>query len=266
MKIEAANPIKASVPLSLALPGFPGTFAGESRVIFQQGEAAKVQFRNFLFEEGVLKSIASPVLRKKEVPSHFSDAFPVFSLIAIVLMILFRNLFNQPFMKYFLNFRLNYEVDLNLQKIGLPSLFMAFMVIFFAFFDYIRLTDFPGALNGSIKSVQVLVYPMACSILVHFFLSLSARFFPLLLPDLKVFFLLSVLLLLYNFSGFSNAFHFPVSPTELAILLSTIFLTARSIYYFGVFRKFFRYRRTLSLFYICTLNLVTCLVMHRVFF
>ena len=266
MKIEANNPIKASVPLSLALPDFPGTFAGESRVIFQQGEAAKVQFRNYLFEDGVLKSVASPALKTKEVPSHFSNAFPAFSLLAIVLMILFRNLFNQPFMKYFLGFRLNYEIDLNLQKIGLPSLFMAFMVIFFAFYDYIRLTDFPGAFNGSIKSVQIFLYPMACSILVHFFLSLSTRFFPLLLPDLKVFFLLSVLLLLYNFSGFSNAFHFPVSPEGLGMLLLAIFLTARSIYYFGVFRKSFRYRRTLSLFYICTLNLVTCLVMHRVLF
>jgi len=266
MKIEAANPIKVGVPLSLALSGFPGPFAGESRVIFQQGEAAKVQYRNYLFEEGVLKSASSPALKTKEVPSLFSDAFPAFSLIAIVLMILFRNLFNQSFMKYFLSFPLNYEIDLNLQKIGLPSLLMAFMVIFFSFFDYIRLTEFPGIFNGSIKSVQILLYPMACSILVHFFLSLSGRFFPLLLPDLKVFFLLSVFLLLYNFSGFSNAFHFPVSPAALAMLLSAIFLTARSIYYFGVFRKFFRYRSTLSLFYICTLNLVTCLVMHRVFF
>jgi hypothetical protein len=266
MKIEAVNPIKATIPLSLASPGYSGTFAEESSVIFQPGVEAKVQFRNFLFEEGSLKKVNAACFRAKEIPPHFSDVFPAFSLLAIILMILFRNLFHIPFMKYFFSFRLNYEIDLNLQKIGLPSIFLAFLVIFFSVLDHIRLTDFAGAVEGSLKSSQILFYPMACSLLVHFLLSLSPRFFPLLLPDLKVFFLLSVLLLIYNFSGFSNAFNLPFSPAELAMVFSGIFLTVRSIYYFGVFRKFFRYRRTLSLFYICTLNLATCLVMYRVFF
>jgi hypothetical protein len=97
-----------------------------------------------------------------------------------------------------------------------------------------------------------------------FLFSLSLRFFPLIFPDIKVLFFLAILLLVHNLSVYGLQGKELVSMPYFLTLLIVVFFALRSFFLFVVLRKFFRYRSALSLFYICTLNLATSLVLSEI--
>jgi hypothetical protein len=255
-----------SLPLSFVIPAAQGDFPQKAKVFFHKSALPEVISSNYTFKGPVL----SHQSEKKE--EEFSQAslpgigvpLPVFSILAVILLIVFRNIFFSSFTKYFLSIRNNYEIDFNLQKIGVPSLVMALLIILLPVLDLVQQFRSASLFFLAIKVVQLLLFPMMISSIILFLFSLSIRFFPLIFPDIKVLFFLALLLLLHNFSFFSLQGNMPEQIQYFLPALIALFFILRSILIFLVLRKFFRYRSALSLFYICTLNLSTSMVLFKV--
>lgn len=267
MRADSTGGQSITLPLYFVFPGSQGGFASRARVLFHSGGQADVMDGNYVFEEQTLKYHTKIAPEKAETIKNIElqeVTLPLFSFAALVLLILLRNVFFTSFQKYFLSFQNNYEIDFNIQKIGFPPLVMSLLIIVFALSDYLRSLDSSTALFTLIKTIQLVFLPMAISASALFLFSLSVRFFPVIFPDIKVLFFVAILLLLYNCAVYGFQGRIPFGVRFLLPLLAAIFFILRSFFLFMVFRKFFRYRSALSLFYICALNLSTCLVLYEV--
>jgi hypothetical protein len=264
MQPDSANGRELILPLSFVLPGESGSFPAQARVVFKPAVSPEVQMGNFLFSGTILRKGGM----QESAPAFFQPlsefSVPYFSVAAVILIILFRNLYYSSFQKYFLSAFNNYEIDFSLQKIGVPPVIMSLLVVFFALLDFVQLTGLSSGPLSFIRTAEIIFYPMAISAVCLFFLSLSLRFFPLIFPDLKVLFLLAILLLAFNFTLFGLQGLGMESFQFLPVYLALLFFTLRSLLFFMVLRKFYRYRSALSLFYICALNLSTSLVFYKV--
>lgn len=253
---------KTALPLSYVVADRVGENPGEPIVIFSKNQPPEVRFGEFIFSGGILNKSAS------NLPGPIPEAsiigiFPVYSILAVVMLILFRNLFFSTFQNYFLSIRNNFEIDFNIQKIGVMPVLTALLIIFFSLLDFFRLSGSPVSMPA-LASVQFVFYPMGISAAAIFFFAASLRVFPVIFPDIKVLFMLSLLLLLINFTLFSRPdLIFPYLD-KLPFFLVSAYLLYRSILFFGVFVKYYRFYTKLSLFYICGLNLATCLILHKI--
>jgi hypothetical protein len=264
MQPDSASGREISLPLFFVLPGESGSFPSQARVLFKPLASPEVQLGKFLFTGTILRKggLKEPAPTFLQSVSGYS--VPYFSIVAVILIILFRNLYFNAFRKYFLSALNNYEIDFSLQKIGVPPVIMAFLIVFLVLLDFVQLTGLSSGPLSFIRTAEIIFYPMAISAACLFFLSLSLRFFPLIFPDLKVLFLLSILLLAFNFALFSLQGIGMEGLKFLPLGLSLLFFALRSLLFFMVLRKFYRYRSALSLFYICALNLSTSLVFYKV--
>jgi hypothetical protein len=257
----AGKPI--SLPISSVLKGKDLYSSDHATVTFKFGEAPQVRMGSYLFQGAALQR-KSPEIHPRPSSELADTFFPVFSIVAVVLIIFFRNLFYPSFSRYFLSIRNNYEIDLSLQRIGLPATVMSVLVIFFSMIDFFRIMNASSASSAAITSLQILFLPMLLSGLILFFLSLNIRFFPILFPDIKIFFLMSFFLLGVNFFVFSRHGQLLPLVERLPFYLFPAFFLFRTLIYLEVLRKYYRYRITMSLFYICTLNLAAGLVVFEV--
>ena len=264
MRPDSAKGQEISLPLSFVLPGQTGSFPSGARVFFHKERQPQVHYRNFIFEGQSLRQEGEALQNQTGAVQQQEVGMPVFSVLAMVIIILFRNLYFPSFQKYFLSFWNNFEIDFSLQKIGIPPVILSLMVIFLSLLDFLSLSGISRGALAVMQSTELVFYPMMISSFCLFLFALSVRFFPLLFPDLKVLFLLSFLMLAFNFAQFGlqgNSFpQFDMVPGILALF----FFCLRSLLLFMVLRKFYRYRSALSLFYICALNLCTSLVFYKV--
>ena len=267
MRADSTGGQGLTLPLYFATPATQSGFASRARVLFHSGGQADVMDGNYVFENQTLEyqSDIRPAIAETGTGLALQEvALPIFSFAALILLILLRNIFFRSFQKYFLSFHNNYEIDFNIQKIGFPPLVMAMLIIVFAVSDYLHSLDSSAALLTMMKTIQLVFSPMAISAAALFLFSLSVRFFPIIFPDIKVLFFMAILLLAYNFAVYGFQGSFPFGVRFLLPSLAAFFFILRSFFLFMVFRKFFRYRSALSLFYICTLNLSTCLVLYEI--
>jgi hypothetical protein len=266
MQVDSTGGQGLTLPLQFVFPSSRGEFASRARVLFRSEGQPGVVDGNYVFEEQTLEyrpetlnlPDAGKSLAIQEVP------LPIFSFAALVLLIVFRNVFYNAFLKYFLSIRNNYEIDFNVQKIGVPPLLTAMLIIVLALADYLNSAASSDVLHSFVKTIQMIFFPMAISTIALFLFSLSLRFFPVIFPDIKVLFFIAVLLLVYNCALYGLQGRIPIEMQFLLPFLVLLFFALRSFFLFMVFRKFFRYRSALSLFYICALNLSTCLVLYEI--
>jgi hypothetical protein len=266
MQVDSTGGQGLTLPLQFVFPSSRGEFASRARVLFRSEGQAGVVDGNYVFEEQTLEfrpeTLVLPDAVKSPAVQHVP--LPVFSFSALILLIIFRNVFYKAFLKYFLSIRNNYEIDFNVQKIGFPPLVMAILIIMLAVSDYLDSAAPSHVLHTFGKTIRLVFSPMAISMGALFLFSLSFRFFPVVFPDIKVLFFISVLLLAYNCAEYGLQGRIPIGMQFLLPSLVALFFILRSFFLFMVFRKFFRYRSALSLFYICTLNLSTCLVLFEI--
>jgi hypothetical protein len=266
MRADSSGSPELTLPLSYVLNSGNGSFLKKARVNFISGGPNEVFSGDYVFKTQVMEY--RPSHHKDSEPIWFKSVkeknLPVFSILATVLLILFRNIFHRSFQKYFISFRTNYEIDFNLQKIGIPPLMLAIVIILLSSLDFFMLRNGSSTWFHFFMTLQVLFYPMAVSTAALFLFSLSLRFFPIIFPDIKVLFILAILLLAYNFTIFGLQEEIPDGIRFFLPALVGLFFILRSFLMFMILRKFFRYRSALSLFYICTLNLSTCLVLYEV--
>jgi hypothetical protein len=251
------------LPLSSVLPENTEKFAREAEVVFRKDGNTEIRSEAFIFQEGTL------VKSDKKFPKDLQfqgigASFPVFSAIAVLLLVLFRNFFHQSFLKYFISVRNNYEIDFSIQKIGIPATILAACINILAFSDFIRNWLPLGSVQSVFFAIQLLLFPMLISAVFLFFTSISIRFFPLVFPDLKIQLFLSILILGINFYLYGQGGRVPVFSGNLPLYLFSAFFIYRSFIFLEVLGKYYRYQTTVSLFYICSLNLATCIAIHKV--
>lgn len=250
------------LPLNLFYPVRPGPgFSSEARLIFRGKQSAGAESKGFRFSEGTLESVSIQsaneyVERETVAPGEV----PYLSLLAIFLLIIFRNWFYGSFTKYFLSLRNNYEIDFNFQRIGFIPIIFCISVVFLSTCDLFRTGDFGLRSHwrflGEIRlAFMVLGLPILVSSSLFFFLDFSGKIFPLVFSDLKALFYLSVALLIWNFSTFGTQIQTIISKEIFVICLAFMYLIFRSFFFFNVFVKAFRFRIATTLFYICVLNL-----------
>lgn len=265
MQNNNSGPKELILPLSTVLRAQDGPLAGKALVTFRPGKLPSVHSGGFVFE--------GTVMMKKETPST-KDAvqedslvpFPVFTVIAVLLVVMFRNLFHQSFIRYFISVKNNYEIDFSLQKIGLPAIGTALFVNLFVLIDFIRIFRIDATAYALLAGLQLLILPMLLSALIIFLFSFSIRAFPLVFSDIKIIFLLSFGLMSVNFLVFAQKGISMLWLEKMPVFFLVLFMLLRSFYFFEVLGKFYRYRTTMSLFYICTLNLTTSLLIHKIWF
>lgn len=257
-------PKEVKLPLSTVLPYCPKEFCKEAEVVFRSGSMPEVHHKKFHFVAATLKkAFDQPALPARIV--HRNDSFPIFSALAVLLLVLFRNLFHQSFAKYFISFRNNYEIDFSIQKIGIPATIFSACINLLAFSDFIRNFLPLGAGSALFLSFQLLLFPALISMGFLFLTSATIRFFPLVFPDLKIQLFLSLFLLASNFYMFGQGGSpIPAFFGQLPLFLLCAFFLYRSVIFLEVLGKYYRYQSTVSLFYICSLNLATFIVIHKV--
>jgi len=265
MQLDSSGAQSLTLPLNFIIPSGKGDFASKARVLFHPAGNTEVIDGSYIFKDQILEylpvTLSQPETGKTTGMQEAS--LPVFSFTAIVLLIVFRNIFYKSFLKYFFSLQNNYEIDFNVQKIGFPPLVMAILIILLAISDYLRSPASPP-IGTILRTIQLVGSPMAISMAALFLFSLSIRFFPIIFPDIKVLFFIAVMLLAYNCAVFGLDGRMPLEIRFFLPALGALFFILRSFFLFMVFRKFFRYRSALSLFYICTLNLSTCLVLFEI--
>lgn len=262
--------VNTTLPFSLFVEGGKSTPLSSGSISFQGSGDCSILYRNYLLQNGTLQKISN----QKEMPRESIDSrdsisvLPFFSISAIVLLILFRNLFFSTFQRYFLSPVNNYEIDFNFQKIGLVPLIFSMTITLFAFSEKMEnsgfLSNSPGFWIEHLKvASQILVYPLSVSIFLVVFLNFSTRFFPILFSDIKSLFFLSLIAIIWNFLSFGSPLIQKVPIFYFYISLSALFLIIRSFLFFQVMRKAYRFKMPITLFYICILNLGTFLLLYR---
>lgn len=262
-----------TLPFSLVAPlAKRNPFVEKASVTFNpNSQTVQVESGGFQFCDGLMNSVVKvqpPLLPnfEKEIQSN---TIPVFSIFSVVLLILLRNLFFSSFQKYFLSFQNNYEIDFNIQKIGFFPLLISILVILFSFTNLIQppnqiwFSDIQTLGNKFKISIEVLFFPIQVSIVIFFFLNLSTRLFPIIFSDIKIMFLIAILVLIWNFLVFGTSMEMYLTTKKFLFFISLLFLTLRSILLLNVFRRAYRFHLAITLFYICTLNLGTFLVFYQ---
>ncbi len=260
------------LPFSMFVAKGNSHFKNEAMIVFESGNQTRIQNNQFIFSKSSLQRRANtnqdsdPYLFR----SFQSDGIPYISIVSVVLLIAFRNLYFLPFQKYFISGFNNYEIDFNFQKIGIVPLILAIIIVLFSVAGFFSNPGLQSLYNleyyVSIFRIplELFGYPMLISAVFLFFLSLSGKFFPLIFSDIKIFFGLSLLLLLWNFSTFGSEIEAVIDVNYLVISLATLFFILRSLLFFQVLRKAYRFHLPLTLFYICALNLSTFLILFKV--
>lgn len=198
------------------------------------------------------------------------DGIPYISIVSVVLLIAFRNLYFPPFQKYFVSLFNNYEIDFSFQKIGAVPLILSVAIVLLSVAGFFSNPELKSLYNleqyVGVFRIPVLIfgYPMLISSLFLFFLSLSGKFFPLIFSDIKVFFGLSFILLIWNFAAFGSEIENVVDVDFVVFVLVCLFFSLRSFLFFQVLRRAYRFHLPLTLFYICALNLTTFLFLYKV--
>ena len=265
MQLDSAHNGKELVlPLSFVVPGSTSGFSRDAKIIFSKTGEPLVKKGSFIFENQTVKNIETPAVDLASRVLIDTGSVPYFSILASIILIVFRNIYYNPFRKYFVSLWNNYEIDFSLQKIGIPPVVLSLLVILLALTDFLHLYYPLGGLEIWVGTMGLVFYPMLLSAILLFFLSLSIKFFPLIFPDIKVLFLLSFVFLILNFSAFGIDNESIIRIDYLLAGLGFAYLICRSFLFFMVLRKYYRYRSALSLFYICALNLSTFLVLYKV--
>lgn len=265
MQLDSAHNGKELVlPLSFVVPGSTSGFSRDAKIIFSKTGEPLVKKGSFIFENQTVKNIETPAVDLASRGLFDTGSVPYFSILASIILIVFRNIYYNPFRKYFVSLWNNYEIDFSLQKIGIPPVVLSLLVILLALTDFLHLYYPLGGLEIWVGTMGLVFYPMLLSAILLFFLSLSIKFFPLIFPDIKVLFLLSFVFLILNFSAFGIDNESIIRINYLLAGLGFAYLICRSFLFFMVLRKYYRYRSALSLFYICALNLSTFLILFKV--
>jgi len=262
-----------SLPFSLwTKNGSKSEFSTQAKVIFNSKSDHIIQKGQFEFQHGT-------ILKKSEL--YTEDTFqmealfqngsiPFFSLFAVLLLIIFRNRFFSSFQKYFLGLNHNYEIDFNFQKIGALPVFIAVLVVILSSIDLTNscMNHAISNLNFSFQAFKVVLvlfaFPTGASLILFFLLNLSFKLFPIFFSDLKVLFLLSTIGLAYNFSAFGSQFESLVSIQVFLAFAIGIFFGLRSFFLYKIFQRAYRFKIPITVFYICTLNLQTILIINWV--
>lgn len=261
----------SSIPFSLVQSQGKESGLSSAVIVFSEKEPIAVNFKNFKFQSGTLEM--DPHVFSEKVKDEFkpvsSKNVPYFSISAIIFLIIFRNLFFTRFSKYFLSVSNNYEIDFNFQKIGLIPLIFSISISILVFSEIgINSNEFPSVNQYfSIENLRIatnlLGLPLVVSMIFFFLLNFSSRIFPILFVDIKSFFLLSLIVLFWNFFSFGSYLPQNISQIYFFIGIAVLFLIIRSIYFFKVLLKTYRFRMPISLFYICIFNLGTFLTLYR---
>jgi hypothetical protein len=268
----ALNSVESTFPLS-AISGKSRTnFQKEATVVFKADGAFYVQNEQFRFVNGTILPQANlpRPLSDSGIMQNMASGLPLVSIFSVVLIIMFRNLFFAPFQKYFVSPVNNYEIDFNFQKIGVFPLIFAVFIILFSISGFVSNPDISAGLdlNQYVREfklpLEIFGYPMLISALSLFFLSLSGKIFPLIFSDMKIFFGLSFLLLLWNFAAFGSDIEAFVPFRTFLNWVISIYFILRTFLFFQVLRRSYRFQMPLTLFYICTLNLSTFLILLKV--
>ena len=266
------NSAESSFPLSSIAGKSKTNFQKEASIVFRSDESFYVQNGRFKFVNGtILEQGKSPGnAGLSPVMENVTSGLPLVSIFSVVLIIMFRNLFYAPFQKYFLSPVNNYEIDFNFQKIGVVPLVFAVFIILFSISGFVSNPDFSRGLdlNQYFREfklpLEIFGYPMLISSVSLFFLSLSGKIFPLIFSDMKIFFGVSFLLLLWNFASFGSDIEVFVSFRTFLSCVISIYFVLRTLLFFQVLRRSYRFQMPLTLFYICTLNLSTFLILLKV--
>jgi len=268
----ALNSVESTFPLSSITGKRETNFQKEAAIVFGADGAFHVQNDHFRFVNGtILQQVKSSwPLSAAATLQNMASGLPLVSIFSVVLIIAFRNLFYAPFQKYFISPVNNYEIDFNFQKIGVFPLIFAVFIILFSISGFVSNPDISAGLdlNQYVREfklpLEIFGYPMLISAVSLFFLSLSGKIFPLIFSDMKIFFGLSFLLLLWNFATFGSDIEVFVSFKTFFNGVISIYFILRTFLFFQVLRRSYRFQMPLTLFYICTLNLSTFLILLKV--
>jgi len=271
--MSGANDGSVSLPFSLwAKNKSKSVFIRESKVIFNSKSDPIIQNGNYEFYHGtVAKKSNINYEQNLIIPSLFQDgAIPFFSLFAVLLLIIFKNRFFGSFQKYFLSLNNNYEIDFNFQKIGAIPIFIAVFAVILSSIDLTNCFNNQSTSNLTstfdvLKFIIIMyAFPTGASLILFFLLNLSFKLFPIFFSDLKVLFFLSIITLTYNFSVFGSQLESLVSIQVFLTFGTGIFFGLRSFFLYKIFQKAYRYKIPITVFYICTLNLQTILIINWV--
>jgi len=260
-----------TLPFSLFTGKSTSSFQNKSVIIFKSKKQYSVQNDEFLFTNGTLQMRPLAMSQRLSGYSDYSqNTIPFASILALVLLIFFRNIYFSRFQKYFFSLVQNYEIDFSLQKIGFGPLILAVLIILFSMIGFfanpdIREVFFQNFIGPKFQiPVGLFLIPMVISSVLLFFLALSGKIFPLIFSDIKVFFGLSILFLLWNISAFGSDSEVFFPPSSFLLCVSGLFFLFRSFLFFQVFKRTYRFHLPLTLFYICTLNLGTFFFLFKV--
>lgn len=264
---QASNSTAVALPFALfnKAGSVNGNAAGAQILFFPDGSFS-IHNQDFVIQNGTLEhSLESPVKIIEPSPEWQTKAIPILSICAVVLIIVLRNVFFQAFQKFFVSLVNNYEIDFSLQKIGFTPLVLSVCIILLALADFNFQADGTPANDLASfaihlkKSAVFIGTPLAISVVLLLFLNLSNRLFPILFSDVKSLFVVSFLALVWNFAKFGSPVNQYVATQSAVFFLGALFLFCRSILFYQVFRRSYRFRLPTTLFYICTLNLTTIL-------
>lgn len=266
------NSVESTFPLSSITGKNKSDFQKEASIVFRSDGTFHVENEQFRFVNGTILQQERPSrpITANTTIENMATGLPLISIFSVVLIIAFRNLFFGPFQKYFLSPVNNYEIDFNFQKIGVVPLIFAVFIILFSLSGFVSNPDISAGLDlnqyvTELKiPMEILGYPMLISAFSLFFLSLSGKIFPLIFSDMKIFFGLSFLLLLWNFASFGSDIEKFVPFRSFLSGVILIYFVLRTLLFFQVLRRSYRFQMPLTLFYICTLNLSTFLILLKV--
>lgn len=260
---------KTTLPFSLFVNQAKGSPLSSGAISFTESGDWSIQYHEFTFQNGSLqRGNFSQIAQSPTLDLVVAKPIPVFSILAIVLLILFRNLFHNTFQRYFLSPVNNYEIDFNFQKIGIFPIILSLLITILAFSEIKggpsqEWSSIPFLLKELGFAFQVLLYPLVVSVLLLVLLNFSARFFPILFSDIKSLFGVSLLVIVWNFVAFGS----PVLQNIPSVFfwggIGILYLIFRSFLFFHVLRNAYRFRMPITLFYICILNLGTFLLLYR---
>jgi hypothetical protein len=260
--------IQATLPFSLFdKENSNSEFSKNALIVFKSKENYSIKVKQFEFNQSTLAKKELLQVKDTEVGKslNLETSIPVFSLLSVLLLIIFRNRFFTSFQKYFLSVKNNYEIDFNLQKIGASPVILALAVIFFSALDLSDMffKNFGITINTKIEAIKIVLIflsvPIISSILLIIVLNLSLKLFPIIFSDLKSLFILSLIGLSYNFLVFGSNIENEISFKTFFLILCGLFLVFRSFLMFKIFQKSYRFKFPITVFYICTLNLQTFL-------
>lgn len=247
-----------------------GSPLSKASITIHPDQSYSINSGAFSFQNGTLAKNFLPVSSENfsTIKSN-SSMIPYFSIGAIILVILVRNLFYTAFQKYLISPVNNYEIDFSFQKIGIAPILFALLIALLAFSDFLNsaspiwLQPNSGFFDKLKISGQILFYPLFGSVFLLLFLNFSARFFPIIFSDIKTLFVLALVVLIWNFLSFGLPGFKAFPSGYFFAIISGLYFLIRSFLFFNVFRKAYRFHMPITLFYICILNLGTFLFLYQ---